>query len=159
MPFNALGLLRLAPLINSTASLTFAHDHDLFFRIFSHPDCKDKANTLIPPWMGVYMPRGLKRIIWFYLGTFILALANILTVGPEDSTSWYWLGLVFTIGHVAIFGKQAVGLLNSMKDDGSKGSGTADMAAWVDMNVYRTLLVDIPGWLCYLTAALSFVKV
>ena len=108
--------------------------------------------------MAVYMPLGLRRILFFYPGTLLLALANIFVGNPGDAAIWYWIGLGFTIGHVAVYGKTAVGLLNRMKDDESKGNGTVDMEAWTSMNVWRSLTVDLPGWTCYLVAALASLK-
>lgn len=154
-----LTLLRLAPLLTSTSSLTFAHDHDLFFRVFTSEPCANHSNTLIPPWMSVYMPRGLRRILFFYPSTLILALLNIYFSNPGSTTRYlYAAGAAFTLGHVAVFGKTAVGLLSAMRDDESKGQATRDMTKWVDMNVWRTLLADLPAWGCYLMGVLGSLK-
>ena len=157
LPFEPLKLLRLAPLILSTISLTNAHDHDLFFRTLSHPLCAAKTNAVIPPWMTVYMPRGGITIMTLYSSTLLLAIANVYT-GNTEAARYYYAGMAFTIGHF-LFAGRAIGLLNRMKNDGSKGKGSDDMAAWVRMNVLRTLTVDFPGWVCYLLAAMGSLQV
>ena len=157
LPFDVLKLIRLAPLLTSTASLTFAHDHDLFFRAFLHPSYTTKANAFIPPWTAIYMPRGGFTIMTLYPSTLLLAIANVY-VGNTPAASFYYAGLAFTIGHF-LFAGRAIGLLNRMKRDESKGKSTDDMAAWVNMNVLRTLAVDLPGWVCYLLAAMGSLQI
>ena len=63
--------------------------------------------------------------------------------------------MILTVGHVAVFGREAVGLLKRMKDDESKGKSTDDMTAWVNMNRIRFLTIDLPAWICFLLGALG----
>ena len=103
------------------------------------------------------MPRGGATIFTLYPATLILALLNFYGVGggPEvgvdETAKWYGCGAGFTVAHF-LFAKWAIGLLNAMKNDESKGKATEDMKKWVGMNVLRTLFVDFPGWVCYLVA-------
>ena len=56
---------------------------------------------------------------------------------------------------MAVFGREAVGLLKRMKDDESKGKSVDDLAAWVNVNRLRFLTVDLPAWTCFLLGALG----
>ena len=147
-------LLSLAPLLTSTASLMFAHDHDLFFRTFLDGNYHNKANSLLPIWMKVCLRRAFLVIAVLYPSTVVLALANtnIFTGRWDDGTIFYWAGLVFTLAHFA-YGKTALRLLDRIQEDASNCNATADMRAWLDMNLVRSLSVDLPGWLCFLLAA------
>lgn len=144
-------LLGLAPLLLSTATLTFAHDHDLFFRSMLAPRLKSQSTALIPPFIDTYMLRGGLTIFTLYPGTLILALFNTWLAG--DSRFWYGLGATCTIGHF-LFAKWAVGLLEEMRGD-KAGRGRDYMREWVKMNVVRTISVDVVGWTCYLIAVLK----
>ena len=135
----------------------YAHDHDLFFRAFCHPSHTGQANKLIPSWTAAMMPRGGATIFTLYPATLIFALLNFYGAGGRgevsvsDTARWYGFGSFFTVAHF-FFAKWALGLLNAMKDDESKGKATEDMKKWVGMNVLRTLFVDLPGWVCYVVA-------
>lgn len=145
------GLLRLAPLLLSTATLTFAHDHDLFFRAMLAPRLKAQSTAFIPPLIDTYMLRGGLTIFTLYPSTLILALFNTWFAG--DSSFWYGLGASCTVGHF-LFAKWALGLLEEMRGDKS-GIGRDSMGEWVRMNVIRTMSVDTAGWVCYLVAVLK----
>ena len=172
----SLMFLRLAPLLTSTATLMYAHDHDRFFRAFIHPAHTPAANALIPSWTAAMMPRGGLTIFTLYPLTLLFALLNYFDVGATATvtganvsgaimegavvggTQWYGYGALFTIAHF-FFAKWAIGLLNAMKGDESKGRATEDMRKWVGMNVLRTMFVDLPGWVCYLVAVTGSLKV
>ena len=146
-------LLGVAPLITSTASLMYAHDQDLFFRAFLDGKYRTKADNLLPPWMGVCLRRAFKIIGILYPSTILLALANtnIFTGRWDDGTIFYWAGLAFTVAHFA-YGKTALRLLDRIQNDATNGNATSDMRAWLNMNLMRSLSVDLPGWLCFLLA-------
>ena len=144
-------LLGLAPLLLSTATLTFAHDHDLFFRSMLAPRLKAQSTAFIPPFIDTYMLRGGLTIFTLYPSTLILALLNIRYAG--DGTFWYGLGAACTVGHF-LFAKWALGLLEGMRGD-KAGRGREYMGGWVKMNVVRTICVDTPGWTCYLIAVVK----
>ncbi|KAL6713689.1 hypothetical protein ACLMJK_009154 [Lecanora helva] len=155
-PSPLLTLLRLAPLITSTASLTYAHDTNLFFRIFLSPTYSPpEANLILPPWFKTYMKRGVVPIITLYPLSLISAGANIYFTEASRAGAaamWYGLGFGFTVGHF-LFARWAVRLLVAVAGDESKGKCTEDLREWLGMHLWRSLSVDGPGWVCFLMAA------
>ena len=147
-------LLGLAPLLLSTATLTFAHDHDLFFRSMLAPRLKAQSTAFIPPFIDTYMLRGGLTIFTLYPSTLMLALFNTWFAGK--SRFWYGLGAACTVGHF-LFAKWALGLLEEMRGD-KAGRGRDYMGNWARMNVIRTMSVDMAGWVCYLIAVLKVMQ-
>ena len=147
----SIALLRLAPLLLSTATLTFAHDHDLFFRAFLAPRLTSQSTAIIPPFVDTYMARGGLTIFTLYPSTLILALVNARSVG-----FWYGLGAAFTVGHF-LYAKWAITLLENMRGE-KTGRGREHMRDWVRMNAIRTMTVDAAGWVCYLIAVLRVMR-
>lgn len=146
-------LLRLAPLITSTTTITYNLAHHIFFTAFLAPSHQKEANAFIPRWTEIWMPSAKWPIVVFYPLSLVLAASNIYTTTASGGAkAWYWAGLVFTFGHF-LWAKKAIGLLIRIKDDGSKGKSTKDMREWVKMNIVRGLLTDLPAWMAFLMAA------
>jgi len=156
--FDPMKLLRLAPLITSTASLMYGHDQHLFFSAFLHDSYRLEANKFLPSWFKICLKRAILPILTLYPLSITLATTNIYLSdqGSSDARVWYWSGLVFTIGHF-LFGKKAARLLIAIENDQSGGNSTKDMREWLDMNFTRTLTVDLLGWLSFLMAAMASV--
>ena len=157
--FDPLKLLRLAPLITSTATLMYAHDQHLFFGTWIHDSYRKEANTFLPRWFKICLQRAIVIIFTFYPVTMILAGANIYTGDSTNSkaTYFYWAGLSFTFGHF-LFGKWAMRLLGAIENDESKGNSVADMRSWLAMNMIRSVTVDFLGWLNFLLAVMASLK-
>lgn len=157
--FDPLKLLRLAPLITSTATLMYAHDQHLFFGAWTHESYRKEANTFLPRWFKICLQRAIAIIFTFYPITMILAGANIFLGDPanQKATNFYYSGLAFTFGHF-LFGKWAMRLLGAIENDESKGNSTTDMRSWLAMNMIRSVTVDLLGFLSYLMAAMASLK-
>ena len=147
-------LLRLAPLITSTASLMYAHDQHIFFLTFLHPSYRSEANQFFPRWFKICLQRALWPIATLYPLSILSSATNIYLLDPKsaDARLWYWSGLAFTTGHF-LFGKKAKRLLDEIQNDKSKGKSTEDMREWLDMNFVRSLTVDLLGWVSFVGAA------
>ena len=155
--FDPMTLLRLAPIITSTASLTFAHDQDLFFRPFIHESQRQKSNAFLPGWSKEALPRAFWVIFALYPTTAALTLTNIYTGDAGEARKFYWAGLAFTFGHF-LFGMKALRLLDAIENDKSKGNSTQDMKSWLDNNTLRSFSVDLPGWISFICAAMISLK-
>ena len=148
-------VLRLAPLVTSTASLAFAHDQDLFFSAWLHPSYRPEANALLPRWFHICLKRALRVIITLYPLSTLFAAANLYTCSEKSIRIWYWSGLAFTAGHFLVFGRRALGLLDKVQYEKEKGQCTRDLREWLDMNFWRSLGVDSLGWVCFGVAAVK----
>ena len=150
--FDPLKLLRLAPLVTSTASLTFAHDQHLFFSPWLHQSYQPEANALLPRWFHICLKRALVVIITLYPLNALFAIANLYTCSEGRVKVWYWSGLAFTMGHF-LFAKNALGLLDRVQYEKEKGQCTRDLRQWLDMHAWRSLVVDLLGWVSFGVAA------
>ena len=168
-----LTVLRLCPLITSTATLMYAHDNDLFFRGFLHEQSlqnskyKAQVNEILPQWLKNIFHRAGLPIFTLYPATILLSLANVFvniandnaaTAGVGMETKLYAAGLAFTLAHF-LFAKRALSLFARILEDKSQGDSTSDLKAWVDNNIVRTFLVDGPGWVCFLGAVVMGLEV
>ncbi|MCJ1453598.1 hypothetical protein MMC28_003945 [Mycoblastus sanguinarius] len=155
--FDPIKLLRLAPLLTSTATLMYAYDQHLFFSTWLHDSYRHEANNLLPRWFNICLKRALRVIVTLYPLSITFAVANIYTGMQKESSNaslWYWSGMAFTVGHF-LFGKKAIRLLDAIETDQSKGNSTTDMREWLGMNLVRSLAVDLPAWLSFLMAAME----
>jgi hypothetical protein len=91
-----------------------------------------------------------------------LRLAGKIEAGTVSINSPYWPeidvpfgGLLFSVGHIAIYAKGALKLLSDIKGDVPKGNSTYSMGVWLKMNWVRALTTDLPAWVCFVVAALK----
>ncbi|KAF2839923.1 hypothetical protein M501DRAFT_1016008 [Patellaria atrata CBS 101060] len=147
-------LLRISPLLLSTASITYAGCESHFFSVFLAPAHREKSNSLLPSWMEVSFYRVIGPLIGTYTLCAGLAGANAYLNGdmiaPESST-WYLRGMVFGLGHFA-FVPLVAGTLERIMKDVSGGRSTEDMAHWLKIHRIRMVVADLPAWLCYIKA-------
>ncbi|KXH65044.1 hypothetical protein CSAL01_13057, partial [Colletotrichum salicis] len=98
-------LLRLLPAIASTWVLGFALDEHLIFGTWMHPSLRENANTNLPAWWTKGGLRWRWVIILGYPLNYVLGVLNLLIDRHElqstGSTSWYTMGLVFSLAHMA----------------------------------------------------------
>lgn len=156
---SSIRLLRLLPVLTSTITLQFALDEHIFLGTWMQPSFRSQANTHLPAWFTHWGRRGRWIIILGYPANYILAILNLLLsreqVLASGADKWYMLGLLFSAGHIAIFGKRAIKLLAEIKNDVPKGNSTYSMGVWLRMNWVRALVTDLPAWFCFIVAALK----
>lgn len=155
---SSVRLLRLLPAISSTAILMFALDEHLIFGTWMHPTLHERANANLPAWWTLGGLRWRWIIIFGYPLNYILGTLNLLISRDQlqatGSTSWYTLGLMFSIAHMA-YVRTALKWIADIENDVPKGNATYSMEKWLKMNWTRALLTDFPAWLCFTTAALK----
>ncbi|KAN0120303.1 hypothetical protein V8E51_002511 [Hyaloscypha variabilis] len=155
---NSIRLLRILPVINSTVQLQFAVDEHIFLGTWMNPNFRDRANAHLPAWFTNWGKRGTWVIIVGYPINYSLALLNLMVsrgqLHAAGSERWYWLGLMFSVGHM-LFGPTALKLLAEIKNDIPKGNSTYSMGVWLKMNWIRALITDFPALVCFTVAALK----
>ncbi len=154
-----LRLLRLLPVLSSTVTLMFAVDEHIFLGTWTRPSIQERANKHLPAWFQLWGRRGRWVILIGYPTNYALALLNLAVARKAlyaaGATKWYLLGLAFSFGHIAIYGKRAIKLLADIRNDVPKGNSTHSMAVWLKMNWIRALTTDLPAWTCFIVAALK----
>jgi hypothetical protein len=66
----------------------------------------------------------------------------------------YGAGLAFTLGHF-MFAPWILPSVARIKEDGGKGQVSGDMRVWLRVHVWRSIAVDLPGFICFLVAVLK----
>ena len=153
----ALLLLRLAPVLTTTAYLTFTCAEDLYFQPYLAPSLHKASNDLLPFYITIWYTRGMILIFTLYSLTWATAIANLpvadLLHSSGSSFALYMFGLMFSIGHM-LWGPKAMGLLNAIKKR-EGGDGSVELVrTWCRMNIIRGIAVDVPAWGCFLAAFL-----
>jgi hypothetical protein len=156
---TSISILRLLPLLTSSWVLAFAYDEHIFLGTWTRPEYKQVANIHLPAWFQLWGRRGRWTILLGYPSNYLLAILNLLVARSNlyaiGATKWYALGLLFSFGHIAIFGKTAIGLLADIKNDRPKGNSTHSMEVWLKMNMIRAFTTDLPAWLCFAIAVVK----
>lgn len=156
--FDPITLLRLTPTITSSFSLWYCVDQYLFFNNFTTPANRQKGSEVLPQYWKSLLGPGLTVIFSLYGITIGSAVAN-LYVGPAASSSrFYGMGACFAAAHFA-FVPLVSGIIKAIVEDDSKGQSWKDQKKWLKVHAIRSVVVDLPGWLCFLTAALQLVTV
>ena len=152
-----LNLLRLTPVLTSTANLMYAHDENLFLSGWVQPNYRERANSLLPSWFSHWCPRALLVILTGFPASLISGISSISikswSLQQNGAHKWYWAGIAFTLAYF-IYGPTALGLLTDIQEDRPKGNSTASLEKWLKMHAVRTFTADIPAWVCFLVGFL-----
>ncbi|KAI1416805.1 hypothetical protein F5Y13DRAFT_100747 [Hypoxylon sp. FL1857] len=172
MTLSGLILLRAAPLLASTSSITMTICEEVYFRPFGTPQAslRPQANRLLRAHVNSFGPYSMALTASLYSLSIGTAIANLafrdgsLSLSSSDvlgiSTSGthgtaaalYLASVVFNAMHFA-FGPRDLALINVVMDetkvDADKGKDNCTaMGDWVSLNVVRALVADLPGWIC-----------
>ena len=158
-----LKLLRLAPLVVSSASLMCGIDQTTALKPFTQPKLAKKDSGLVLPyWFPGFFDRTILVIAIAYPLAISTAYLNTI-VGrqtPLDATarSFYYAGMCFSAGHF-LYGPYAMRLIARICDSEKPGDKNVVAAEeWLRMNTTRLVTVDFWGWFMYLCAVASAVK-
>ncbi|XXH05458.1 hypothetical protein Hte_011885 [Hypoxylon texense] len=151
-------LLRIAPAISSTCSLWFGWDQYEFLQLFLKPDIQPHTNKLLPSYFDTLFNRGAPRVVGLLLTTILTSAAN-LRYAPEGllqergSFHWYACGIAFALGHQIYFPL----ILPSIKaiTGDAKEENVSELRKWLYVHNWRTLTVDLAGWVCCIVAAVK----
>ncbi|RYP11484.1 hypothetical protein DL764_000007 [Monosporascus ibericus] len=171
-----LSLLRVAPLLSSTASLSMTLCEEVYFRPFGTPaaSLRPQANRLLRAHVKSFGVYSMAMTLSFYSLSIGTAIANLTVrdgglelsklsssggagASPQSSrlaAGLYLAGAIFNALHFA-FAPRDLALIEVVMDEGKvdadkgKDNCTA-MAYWVSMNVVRGSVADLPGMVCSL---------
>jgi hypothetical protein len=156
--FDPLALLRLTPTISSSFSLWYCVDQYLFLANFTSPANRLKGSEILPQYWRSFLRPGLTVIFSLYGTTIGSAIANLYLGPPTSSSRLYTIGTCFAAAHFA-FAPLVSGLIKAIVEDESKGQSWKSQKKWLRIHAIRSVVVDLPGWVCFLMAALQSVTV
>lgn len=159
-----LALLRVAPLLGATSSMTFVFCEDFFIRpLVPAPDShlRSHANRVLPT-HGRWLWPGLGIVTGAWGLSIITAMKNLGQSPAGAAEKWYRAGLIFSLLHFA-WGYRALWLLWTIRNDGGddedhQKDNSAFMGAWLRVNAWRGIMADFPSWVCYLMAFMHAVE-
>ncbi|EXK26064.1 hypothetical protein FOMG_17343 [Fusarium oxysporum f. sp. melonis 26406] len=151
-------LLRLLPAISSIVSLQFAYDEYAFLSCWTLRQYRVQANELLPLWFTNWGPWGTKVVFGSFTLSLASGIANAVTswngTGAQTVVLFYMAGTLFAAGHLLIFGPKALGLLARIRRNDANASSTASLELWLEMHLTRSLVVDLPAVVCFITGLL-----
>lgn len=154
-------LLRISPLILSTATLTFALCEAHFYSLFLHESLRSKSNTILPTWWKINFGRFMPVFAATYALNIALGTGNLMTRTSElnDSGSWYYylLGTVGTAAHF-LWGTTDLQHIQDITEERTKGRSVEAMKDWLSMHRIRMLVADVPAWIGNFLGVLATIK-
>lgn len=151
-------LLRLCPVISSTASLLWAYDEYAFFSAWMHPAYRAQADALLPSWFKTWAPKGTRVLFTSFPMSLITGIATTFahreSLEASGALKWYWLGVFFAFAHF-FYGPTALGLLKAIREGEPNGQTTVSMGKWLRMHKLRTITTDLPAFICFTIAAVT----
>ena len=175
-----LKLLRLAPLVISSASLMCGIDQTTALKSFTRPELAKKHSGLVLPyWFPGFFNRTILVITIAYslviataylnttvgqqsgFGALIArAISTVFDGRPLNATArlFYYAGMCFSAAHF-LYAPYAMRIIARICDDEKPGDNNVVAAEeWLRMNTTRLVTVDFWGWLMYLCAVASAVS-
>lgn len=152
-------LLRISPLVLSSASVMFSWAQDIAFKAFLHPSLRTDpvhpSGKILPRYLPAFMKPGLWGIGLTFLPSTALCVANGMSRQGREVRNLYFAGAALSIAHFC-WGPCMFRILASIGD--AKTAGVANEAAlesWRPRHHQRTLLVNVPAFLCIFAATLG----
>jgi len=152
-PSILLSLLRLAPLIGTTAALWFSIDIQLFLRTFEELSDRQAANAVVPAYFKASFHKGAVVGRPLYLAILVTGLANVF-VQPTDAWVWYAAGAAAGFVPFA-FANRLLASIKRIEDGEGKGNSVGDLDVMLRVHAIRTALGNLPMWACMLIATLK----
>ncbi|KAK7943130.1 uncharacterized protein PG986_012243 [Apiospora aurea] len=134
-------LLRVTPLVTSTAAVMFSVDQYLFLDNLLAPPHREQMNELVPSYYKTFFRKGIWIIMTAYPVSIATGVANVYRSSGERPPPNSAAGTTAR-GAGAVRGR-------------GQGEGNRNLRRWLDVHLVRSVLVDVPSWLCFATACLK----
>lgn len=158
--FDPMVLLRVAPLITSSATLSYCWAQNVFISIFTRQRNREKSNPLLPTYIEDWFYGYTGQLIAVYTTTILTASANCYfhrqILAASNSAKWYAAGAIFSAAHFA-FVPAVAWKFTTIINDETKGNSVKVLDEWLKVHRIRSLTVDIISWGCVLLGVLRAV--
>lgn len=153
-------LLRLSPLVLSSASLMFSFSQDCSLGAFLHTslrkDATHPSGKILPRYLPAFMKPGIWGIAVTFLPATILCVINGIGIGTrsQEARNMYWAGAALSIAHFC-WGPTMFRILARIGDADTAGVPNENaVEEWLAKHRARTFIVNIPAFLCILKATI-----
>lgn len=158
--FDPVVLLRIAPLVTSSATLSYCWAQNVFISIFTRERNREKSNTLLPTYVEDWFYGYTGQLIAAYTTTILTAGVNCYhhrqIFAAANSAKWYAAGAIFSAAHFA-FIPAVAWKFTAIINDETKGHSVRVLDDWLKVHRIRSLTVDIVSWGCILMGVLRAV--
>lgn len=138
----------------------WAFDEYAFLSSWMDPSYRAQADTLLPAWFKTWLSKGTWVLITGFPMSFGAGIANTFThragLQTAGALKWYWLGVAFTAAHF-LYAPTAIRLLKAIQAGHPDGQTTKSMGEWLRMHFVRTVITDLPAFVCFTIATLTAV--
>ncbi|KAK1991380.1 hypothetical protein LX36DRAFT_735711 [Colletotrichum falcatum] len=157
----ATSLLRVSPLVLSSASLMFSWSQDVSLGAFLHHSLRNDpdhpSGKILPRYLPAFMKPGIWGIALTYIPASVLCVINGLSGQSSEVRKLYFAGAGLSIAHFC-WGPTMFRILDRIQDSRDPGVPNEEaLEAWLPKHHTRTLLVNIPAFGCILGATLGLV--
>ncbi|ORY71797.1 uncharacterized protein BCR38DRAFT_418114 [Pseudomassariella vexata] len=158
-PQLGVALLRISPLVISSASLMFSWAQDISLGAFLHPslrkDPTHPSGKILPRYLPAFMKPGIWGIGLTYPPATILCIFNGLSSQSREVRHLYLAGALLSIAHFC-WGRSMFAILRRIQDPKTAGVPNEDaLETWLPKHHTRTLLVNLPAFLCIFWATMA----
>lgn len=148
--FDPLTLLRIAPVVSTSMSLWYCVDQYTFFNNFIIPPIREKGNQILPLYWKHFLSTGLTCIFSLYGLSIGFGVANLYQ--GANPSRYYSLGVAFSAAHF-LFVPLVAPKIEAMSNGKDTDQNWDQQRRWLNVHAIRSVLVDLPGWACFLAAA------
>lgn len=160
-----MALLRVTPLVLSSASLMFSWSQDISLQAFLHDslrgDSAHPSGKILPRYLPAFMKPGIWGIGLTYLPATVLCTFNGLSAQGLEIRQLYFAGAVLSMAHFC-WGPTMFAILARITDaktaQDAKAAGVPNETAleeWLPKHRTRTFMVNIPAFVCIMAATLA----
>ncbi|KAI1392920.1 putative integral membrane protein [Hypoxylon trugodes] len=155
---NPATLLNVVPVISSTCQLWFGWDQYEFLQLFLKRDIQAQSNQLLPSYFTTFFNRGAPRVGGLLLTTIVSSAANLRyapgnLLHERGSFIWYSAAIGFALGHLTYF-PFIFPHIRAITSD-AKEKNVTELKNWLYVHNWRTLTVDLAGWVCCIVATVK----
>ena len=159
--FDPVVLLRIAPLVTSSASLSYCWAQNVFISIFTRSRNREMSNPLLPTYIEDWFHGYTGQLFATYTTTVLTASANLYyhrqILAASGSAVWYAAGAIFGAAHFAFIPAVAWKFTTIINDE-TKGHSVSVLDEWLRVHRFRSLTVDVLSWGCILIGVLKSVN-
>ena len=157
-------LLRLAPLITSTASAIYSSTELIVNAAFLQPSIRPKSNQVLPHWFSHVFNRGATIVVTLITLTTSATLANIYSSYQQHgqngfsslpfSTKMYGLGVTLALSHLAFIPLVSKPIQHLLENSSKRGA-CDEMEDWLRVHRIRWAVADFPACIAFIIAVLT----
>ncbi|KAK1979515.1 hypothetical protein LZ30DRAFT_596732 [Colletotrichum cereale] len=155
----ATSLLRITPLVLSSASLMFSWAQDISLGAFLHRSLRNDpdhpSGKILPRYLPAFMKPGIWGLGLTYIPATVLCVINGFSGQSSEVRQLYFAGAGLSIAHFC-WGPTMFAILRRIQDPRDPGVLNEEaLEAWLPKHRTRTLLVNLPAFVCILGATLG----